>query len=172
MSQITVQLKVDDYLKDYLISSYGEEGNIISFPERSDLSLRVRSLLNKQPNEFSRIEGSFVEVKLPFSDTKDPRVYNYLSANSQKIISRDVYYEFYAVLHRHMKEFEKSMLKEEAFWLFYEMYNIDLDHIKFETLKKNFYRFMQKKVRKTIINFRDYKVDFSQSMNAVVIAMS
>jgi len=150
-SPVTTIIKVKTYLKDYLLNQYGNDEGIIEFQRGNNILNRLQSFINKPPEKIIKPD-CYVEVLLPFSETRDPRVYNYLSVNSQKIIARDIYYEFFSILHRHIMLHEKTMYKEEAYILFYETYKINESNISLQTLKKNHYRYMNRKVKKTIIN--------------------
>lgn len=148
--KITIKIQIKDYLADYLRAQH--DSDPVQFKKNDSIGLFIRDLLVKQPANQAPNEGN-LEVVLPYNQVKDPRVYNFLSENSQQILEREIYFEFYAVLHRHMKQYEGKMLKENALKLFYELFRLNEDTIKFDTLKRNYRRYLNRKSRKNIKTF-------------------
>jgi len=144
MSQYTTELYIKPYLKDFLVGKFGDEP--IKFPRGHDLINRITRLTSKQPyRNFKRYNN--LKILLPYNDLKDPRIYNYLSDNSQKVIERYIYYLFNEVLHEHIMRNKKDMSIQGAIYNFFEIYRINMDNITLEGLKKKYYRFIKKSVK-------------------------
>jgi len=151
MSKVTININIKTYLADYLRAQH--KSSPVIFRKNCSISLLIRDLLVKQPANKAINKGN-LSIILPYNNIKDPRIYNYLSENSIQIIEREIYYEFFAVLHRHMKKYESKMTKENSLKLFYELFHLNEDDIKFDTLKRNFRRYLNKKARKSIKSFQ------------------
>ena len=143
----TISIPLKPYLRDYLIARFGAEP--IRFPKGSDESIRLLDLLNKPP--IGRINKGAATFELPYSDFKDPRVYNYLSDNSIAIFSRylaDIFWHDFRDQMRANERIYPGIQYKDSIGMFTEKYSIHPDSIEFETLKKHYYR--HRKKRKTV----------------------
>jgi len=141
MSQWTTEIYIKPYLKDFLMGQFGDEP--IKFPRGCDIINRIVRLTDKQPIKLQSRKYN-IKILLPYNNLKDPRIYNYLSENSQKIIERYVKYLFNEILHEHIMRNKRDMLIHGSIYNFFEIYEINMDNITPDGLKKKYYRFIKK----------------------------
>ena len=150
----TISINLKPYIRDYVIARFGPEP--IRFSKGSDESLRLLDLLARPPA--GRINRGNTTFKLPYSDFKDPRVYNYLSENSIAILSKYLANIFWHDFRDQMRANERTypgILHKDSINMFIEKYAIHPDNIEFETLKKHYYRHRKKRINH--ISHRNHK---------------
>ena len=155
----TISINLKPYVRDYLLARFGAtplsfgEGQGVRLPKSSDESIRLLDLLNKPPA--GKINRGNTTIILPYSNHKDPRVYNYLSENSIQILSKylaDIFWHDFRTQMRANERTYPGIQYKDSINMFIEKYAIHPDSIEFETLKKHYYRH-RKKRRSPIILF-------------------
>lgn len=82
MSKFVIYIKVEPFIKQWLIHSFG---NPVVFPAQSIENSTIRRFTQKQPNAIPLPAGQDeVAIAIPDSKAKDPIIYNYLSTYGKK----------------------------------------------------------------------------------------
>lgn len=104
----TTKISIDDHLAEYCIAKFGEDfTEPVRFPDNLDLYHTIADLTQKMPVGVYQVTGN-LEIVLPAkgksidSIRKNPAVYNYLSANSCRIINNKIKILFWAELHEYV----------------------------------------------------------------------
>ncbi len=163
-SQVTLLLKVPKYIKNYLISLYGQEP--VFFPKKSDYNaflLRnlTRPPVNNRPDFFCNLAGSckfestwcenyirsnYLEIAIPYSEFKNIDANNYLGRDARKIFRREIERHFVYDFHTFIREqIRQGIERRIATINFMELHNIMEDDLSFSAFYRDFNRMLKKR---------------------------
>lgn len=141
MNTITTKIKLKTYLKEFLISLYGDEPLI--FPQNSDLLIFLHTFRMKPPKKRVTIpeEETNTTIIIPFQKMgRDSRTYNYLGRRAQIELQKKVHTLFCVTLNDYIaqKVHIEHLSWQAAIELFAEEFEIT--GISLEGLKQKNYR--------------------------------
>lgn len=155
---ITTSIQIEPYLAEYLRGKYNNGADEpLKIPDNTDLYHIIWTLMAKRQCNQSPVDNGNLTFMLPERRIgKDPKVYNFLSPRSTKIIELEIRRMFNRELHSVMDENDQNG---------HELNNLDvvhnflcyycIDSISEDALLKNFYRWrdnLRKRKKR-----RDYK---------------
>ena len=149
---MTISIPIAPYLRDYLISQFGEEP--IRFDQRSDEARRLTDLLNKPVP--GKINQGNLAITLPGCDYKRPEVYNYLSDNSISVFRNYIYVKWWDTFREEIRKnahVYPGILRKDNINMVLEKYDIESENLDFETCKKHYYRAVKKTIKRHRVNF-------------------
>lgn len=135
-------LKVHPYLWEFYRAYYGSE--IINVKENPLLSLRIKSILQtRAENHNRRIWSDFriIVLNLPYFQVGNKRINvacrKYLDDHRQFLISQELYQDFKNMFLSFVLGYVKNGgLQADGIRVFCDFYNIEMNQIKMESLKK------------------------------------
>jgi len=163
-SQVTLLLKVPKYIKNYLISLYGQEP--VFFPKKSDynaflLRKLTRPPVNNRPDFFCNLAGSckfeslscdryirnnYLEIAVPYSEFKNIDANNYLGRDPRHILRREIERHFIYDFHNFIREqMREGIERRIATITFMGKHNILEDDLSFSAFYRDFNRMLQKR---------------------------
>ena len=159
-SPVTVKIKVQPYIKKYLIGKSENKVEPLVFARKhtyGKLLLDKVTIYNRHTSfpvaEKDYIYAYFynrwltcesVEIQLPYNEDKDVRVYNYLSRDRQYEIISHIKEDFYHELYWHLiSRRRKGVQRKDLILEFIEKYNIGDDDISFESIYRQTTRILQ-----------------------------
>jgi hypothetical protein len=136
----TVKIKIKPYLKQFLISVYGEEP--LYLPKRDKLADRLAWCLNKPPDQIPPPDPEAnLEIVLPWFEQVNIHQYNYMSRRGQYAFELFVQQRFWVTFEEFMDlNYRAGLTKYASFMLFLERYNIEEDSSMAQSLYKSLYR--------------------------------
>lgn len=152
-SEIYIYLEVERYLKQYLNYHFGDPVKLI---RDSPESRTLKSLLIKRPYWIDETEPQedeendiyYVRVEIPYSKEKDPRLFNYLSPSSKKLLAEMLETIFLNNMITEMLELSNNpnISKTSIIYAYCENHGIDniQDDKNFETIRQKYYRWRKK----------------------------
>jgi len=156
---ITVQVAVDPILREFICAWYGSDtiyaakNYSISKKIKYHLALPPADFVYKQPECFINIEliaNLFIKQGKKTSQIRT--IYkNYLSEEGQRVISNDMSDWFKNIFRNFMAGYVLANnthigCQKKGIYLFSEFYNLTLDKINYEMLKKDWDRSKQKSI--------------------------
>lgn len=146
---ITVKITVEPYVAEYIRGKYFDtEEGAVHFPSGLDLYVAIFDLLQKRPAE-SPVDTGNLEFCLPDRRIgKSPEVYNFLSAESARILGNKMRVMMWAELHDYMDENKHlhGIQFKESVYVFLRRYGIEA--ITEDALLKNYQRWRDKQRRR------------------------
>lgn len=144
-SEITVKLKVPEYIKLYLENRHGEQ----PFKARDigKISHLITKYLQPQPVAFSSEEGN-IEIEIPFCSEFNVMCRNYLPERAKERIKRFLRDDFDVVFIGYMQQeylrsaqIQKRIYINKIIYKFIDEYGLNLDDNIYATLVKKYYRY-------------------------------
>lgn len=155
---IETKFSIAQYLSEYLSGKYNNGASgAFRIPDNTDLYHTLWTLMAKRQRNQSPIDEGNVSIILPDRRLgKDPKVYNYISPRSAKLIEKSVKYMFDNELHIVMNENHlKGHLLDNRDVVYRFLRSYGIESISDDALLKNFYRYRDA-IRKREMR-RDYK---------------
>jgi hypothetical protein len=155
--KIVVQISVDPILKEFIQAWYGSD--LIKSSKNCTLSRKIKYHLSRPPEDFTnKTSECFINVELVDSffiktNNKTNRIRtiyrNYLSEDAQSAICCDLTDWFKNIFRNFVAGFVmannlKIGSQKKAILMFCDIYNLTLDNINYEMLKKDWDRSSQK----------------------------
>jgi hypothetical protein len=126
-SPITVNIKMDTYLIDYLVSIYGKQP--IVFDRKDRLAGMLPKLLRKpnvNENQFKKYGEENLEIVLPFSEEKNVLYHNFMPDAAQHMFKLMIQRLFKAMYHDFMNDADRSRITtKEAVNTFIDLHQLD-----------------------------------------------
>lgn len=140
---ITTSIKIEPYLAEYMQGKYNNGSNeAFRIPDNTDLYHMIWTLMAKRQKNQSPVDDGNLTFTLPDRRIgKDPKVYNFLSPHSVKLIEKEIRRMFNLELHTALEENRKSvnrLFNLDAIHNF--MCSFCIDSISEDALLKNYYR--------------------------------
>ena len=155
---ITTSINIEPYLAEYLRGKYNNGSEeAFRIPDNTDLYHTIWTLMAKRQKNQSPVDNGNLAFILPERRIgKDPKVYNFLSPNSVRLIEKEVRRMFNRELHAAMNENDMNgHLLKNLDVVHHFMCSYCIDSISEDALLKNFYRWRENiRKRKTR---REYK---------------
>jgi hypothetical protein len=159
-SPVTVKIKVQPYIRKYLIGKSENKEEPLVFAKNhpfGKLLIKNVTIYNRHTSfpitDKDCIHDYFyshwktcesVKILLPFNEDKDVRCYNYLSYHSQRDIISKLKEYFYHELHWFLiSRRRKGTQRKDIIFEFMENYNITEDDILFESVYRQTTRILQ-----------------------------
>lgn len=138
---ITTKIQILLHLSEYIIGKYGERmSNPVTLPPNIPLYHFVWDVMSKRPLD-KQIDVGNVELVLPDRrEGKNPRIYNYISARSEKLIQYKIETMMWTELHDDLDHNKHRLGLEyiDTIHIFCNKYNIT--GISEDAMLKNYYR--------------------------------
>jgi len=149
-----VDIVVNSALREFLVAQ--NNGSEIFELEKSGLlNHKINLLLEKVPSDFRfpKSKENLIRIKLTYLKIGNNKIYPqskcYLSENSQKIIAADLYKVFKEVFHNYVLSHHRAGKKvSDGIHDFCKCYNIPMNKLNYEMLKKSWDRSKEKKLIK------------------------
>jgi len=164
-TKIPLYIKVDRYVKEFIISTYGSD--VVDIGQQDALFERIKYMLQLQPKDYKKpIKGdNTITVFIPYFKILDKHIDKIYRANLddrrqaliasefKKLLKRSMhnYIAGYcrSNLHKDLDENQKAGIED-----FCEFYRINMDKILHESLKKSWDRSKEKKNLKRLENIK------------------
>jgi len=166
-TKIPLYIKVDPFVKQFIKRIYGSD--VVDVGQQDALFERIKYILQLQPKEYKQpIKGDYViTVFIPRFRILNKRIDNFYRTNlddrRQKMIAGEFKKLFKKVFHNYVfgycrSNINKSLLEnqKEGIYDFCLAYEINMDEILFESLKKSWDRSDEKKMLKSMENAKKY----------------
>lgn len=145
---MNISIKAPIYVCQWAYFHFGNPINLIKNSPESNL---LKMLLEKIPEDYQLNESSQdnLIIQIPWSKSKDPRVYNYLNPKSKQTLASMFSNLFDLSLIRDMRQIENVSCNQTVLleaWMLKNGIDIELD----DTLRKRFYRLRKKYHEKEI----------------------
>ncbi len=152
-SPISVKIEVPAWMKKYLqYQSEDKNAKILKFARKHEYNLLLTNLVTNY-RRISILKDSNtkfknnreVKIYLPFSDKKDVYFYNYISRHSAETFRRNINLDFLYDFKLYLRNaLLNGTQRKIAIENFLNMYNINEDELKFESLYRRYTRYMNK----------------------------
>jgi len=141
---VTTRIHIKPHLKEYLSGKYQSPDKYIHFPDRLEIYHTIFNLTEKRPVNCP-IDAGNVEIALPYPVSyKQPKTYNYLSAQSQKKIEKIIEIMFWSDFRQYI-EFGRNKTGSSFSNLVYEFRKkYGINSISEDALIKHYYRWRKK----------------------------
>ena len=153
-------IKVHPVLKEFYKCLTGSD--VIEVKPNDDFSTRIKTILQLTPKNYNvrypfgredyitlLLPGKFYLGRDKYIDTTSR---NYLDDRRQYFISQELYGMFKSIFHNYVLAYTRSgRQQKEGILDFCEVYNISMDKINFDMLKKSWDRSFEKKIYKKSI---------------------
>ncbi len=157
---MTTKIQINQHLAEYCLAKWGDEQDIVKFPDSTELYVKIHDLMQKRP-EYCPVDQGNLEFCIPNrrktddqATRKNPEIYNYLSPRSVKIIERRIETIMWAELHEYL-DYQKHKNGVEYIETIHEFRcKYCIESISEDAMLKNYYRWREK-VRKR--NKRQYR---------------
>jgi hypothetical protein len=155
--RIPVQVKVSPIVREWMVSYYGS--NIIKPHYEDAYGYLVKLLLELPPRDyvFQKLpEQECITFLMPCGKVGDNRNYNlyrnYLPPEHHRMLNRFFYYNFKEHFHIYMVGYLRGGYRNQkaAIEDFCNCYNLPMEHITYDMLKKSWDRSEEKKYLKTL----------------------
>lgn len=147
MSKFVLYIKVEPFIKQWLIHSFG---NPVVFPAQSIENSTIRRFTQKQPNDVPTPVGEDdVAIAIPDSKAKDPIIYNYLSAHGKKAVVECINDTFRMNMWAELNDLsDVGCSVMTAIYTWCEMHGINIDYA--WTIRQRYYRMRDSYFKKGI----------------------
>lgn len=175
-TKIPLYIKVDAFVKQFIVRIYGSD--VVDVGQQDALFERIKYILQLAPKEFKNpAKGDHViTVFIPKFRILNKQINNLYRNNlddrRQKMIASEFKKLFKQVFHNYVFGYCRSNInkntdenQKEAIYDFCSSYQINMDEILFETLKKSWDRSDEKKILKSIKNTKNYTTDYQLIKN-------
>lgn len=141
MSQFVTYIRLEPFVKQWLVHSYGEP---VRFPPQGVENATIRRFTQKQPSGVSPIDvlgaaDGDTPVCIPDSKAKDPAVYNYLGPSGRRAVQECVEDMFKLNLWTELNDLsDVGCTVMTAIYSWCEMHGISLDYA--DTIRQRYYR--------------------------------
>lgn len=162
-TKVPLYIKVDRYVKEFIISTYGSD--VVDIKQQDALFERIKYMLQLQPKEYQNpIKGDHVITvfipKFYILDKQIDKLYrSNLDDRRQKMISSEFKRLCKKVMHNYVFGYCRSNVtknldenQKAGIEDFCISYDINMDKILYETLKKSWDRSKEKKMLKSTKN--------------------
>lgn len=143
-----VTVKLRPYLREFLICKLQDEEGFSS--RKSIIGAMLEPLLESNPNGYvpqSPCQDSFT-FTIPYKFNGKNCAFHtmYISEHNQRLFERMLYLYFKDVFHSYVEDKQRYMKEIKAcILMFCSDYHITFNAINYESLKKSYYRYSQKK---------------------------
>lgn len=144
---MTVRVRMHPMYADFTrhLMEANKQGQVFA-SEKHPFGLLVKNLLRTQPRFPQKISydaGAYVEFILPSYDDLNTEYRNYLSENSERIISSKIRSRFNYELHQFIMEMDGSGLTQirRSILLFCETFEIQEESYKYNSLEREYKRY-------------------------------
>lgn len=137
MSQFVTYVKLEPFVKEWLVHSYGLP---VRFPAQSVENATIRRFTQKQPQQAPPPPGEdTTPICIPDSKAKPPIVYNHLSPMGQRAVVECIEDTFKLNLWAELNDLSDVGCKVmTAIYSWCEMHGISLDYA--DTIRQRYYR--------------------------------
>lgn len=135
-------IPVPAYIKDFLTSIYGTED--INLPKNDRLSMILKAHVRPGlPKGRHQDLPKDTKVRFSFTHLKAGPMAIWLRQQEQRLINQYlIEYVFYPLFYEKVDSLVgRGMCIQDAIDEFVKLFNLNYDHIQFETLKKRYYRY-------------------------------
>ena len=156
MSNIVIYLRLETYLKQWLIHSFGLP---VRFPAKSNENAIIRRFIQRQPvGQTPEIASpELLPIVIPDSCAKDPEIYNYMGPLAKAALTEAIEDMFrmnlWAELSGIVEQSHKGINGLVAAWC--ELHGIDLDAQ--EAVRQKFYRMRKAYAKKNLVLYKSTK---------------
>jgi len=160
-TKIPLYIKVDAFVKQFIIKTYGSD--VVDVGQQDALFERIKYVLQLTPKTYKKpISGDHViTVFIPRFRILNKRIDNFYRCNlddrRQKFIASEFKKLFKSVMHNYILGYCRSNInknmeenQKEGIYDFCLTYEINMDEILFDTLKKSWDRSDEKKLLKSM----------------------
>lgn len=154
--KVPLHVKVHPVVKEFYQSITGSD--VIELKPNDDFSYRIKSILQLAPKEYKNYplkNEDYVTLLLPksFRLSEDKRIQtkdrNYLDDRRQYFLSKELYDLVKSIFHNYVMAFARAGGKyKDGINDFCTVYNISMNKINYEMLKKSWDRSFEKKILK------------------------
>lgn len=147
MSKFVVYIKVEPFVKQWLVHSFGDP---VVFPAQSIENSTIRRFTQKQPAAVPEPpDEEDVAIAIPDSKAKDPLLYNHLGQQGKKAVAECINDTFRMNLWAELNDLSDvgcSVMKAIYSWC--EMHGISIDYA--WTIRQRYYRMRDSYLKKGI----------------------
>lgn len=153
MSQFTIRLTIEPYLKKYLLAISSNKVEPIRFKNKSEYNRLLEKLISKHGRILPPSKkDNTVEIELPYFMSKDVRSYNKLSVISENILREIIRNDFRLDLWLFLsKNLTTGCDRKHLIQVFLDTFNITEDDIKSESIYRSISRQLQKRREQKIM---------------------
>lgn len=154
--RIPLQIKVHPVVREFIVSTTGSD--VIEPIANSNFYHRVKTILQLNPKDYKNYPlkraSTITIIVSEFSLGKGNHIYgehrNHLDDRRQYFLSKEMYDGFKSIFHNYVLAYMRGGGKQQkqAIEDFCIVYNLSLDNINYEMLKKSWDRSEQKKILK------------------------
>jgi hypothetical protein len=154
--RIPIQVKVHPVVREFIVSTTGS--HVIEPIPNSNFFFRIKTILQLNPKEYKNYplknESTITIIVTNFHLGRDNYIYgehrNHLDDRRQYFLSKELYDGFKSIFHNYVLAYLRGGGKQQkqAIEDFCLVYNISLENINYEMLKKSWDRSEQKKMLK------------------------
>lgn len=154
--KIPLQIKLHPVVREFIVSTTGSD--VIEPIPNSNFYHRVKTILQLTPKDYKKYPlkraGTITILVYKFSLGEENRIYgehrNHLDDRRQYFLSKEMYDGFKSIFHNYVLAYMRGGGKQQkqAIEDFCTVYNLSLDIINYEMLKKSWDRSEQKKLLK------------------------
>jgi hypothetical protein len=155
---ITTSINIEPYLAEYMYGKYNNGSEeAFRIPDNTDLYHIIWTLMAKRQKNQSPIDEGNLTFILPERRIgKDPRVFNFLSPNSVRIIEKEIRRMFNLELHQMLEENKVIVNRKYNIEVIHKfMCSFCIDSISEDALLKNYYRWRENQSKRA--KRREYK---------------
>lgn len=137
MSQFVTYVKLEPFVKQWLVSSYGEP---VSFPAQSIENATMRRFMQKQPSATPPPhDDGDTAICIPDSKAKPPITYNYLGRYGQRAVAECIEDTFRLNLWAELNDLsDVGCSVMTAIYSWCEQHGISIDYA--DTIRQRYYR--------------------------------
>lgn len=156
MSRFVFYLKLETYVKQWLVNSFGFP---VAFPSKSNENAIIRRFIQRLPPDQMPETASpdLIPIVIPDSCAKDPAIYNYMGPLAKAALTEAIEDMFrmnlWAELSAIVEQSHKGINSLVAAWC--ELHGIDLDAQ--EAVRQKFYRMRKAYAKKNLVLYRSTK---------------
>jgi hypothetical protein len=141
-SDITIKIKCDQYLIQFLETLYGPSP--IVFPVKSNFNMFLDVFLQKPPLNYQEQDygKNTLIVQLPYFENKDVRSYYYLTQKAQQKFVDEIWKFFKITFRREISKYiVVGLYRKDSIEMFIDKYNLSLDC--WDMLEKDYQRYIK-----------------------------
>lgn len=140
-----VTIKLEPFYQQFLRQQFSQHDIVFTFPAKHDLVKRLEAFLTKAPDNYKpapRTEATFM-ISLPYMEHKSVAVYNYISAEKNRLFNSRVREYFHLVFHDHIIRYRKEgFYRKEIISIFLDDFKIEPKYS--DRIEKEFNRYLKK----------------------------
>lgn len=158
----TVSVSVNPTLKEFIVNVYG--GNTIQIKKEDLLSQKIKYIMQLMPSDFSPVNTDPNAIKIEVTDAyifktskygtlfhADTQYRSFLNERLQHILAKELNKGFKEIFHNYVLAFARAGREQkEGIEDFCDVYNLSMNRISFDMLKKSWQRSDQYKMYKKL----------------------